>query len=78
MNFALPAVVFVHGILGFARLGVPGVGVSYFRGLAAALAGLGSPLYFPALPPTATVAARAGALWRRSARRIAALRSRAI
>jgi triacylglycerol lipase len=64
VNSVLPAVVFVHGILGFVRMGVPGMWMRYFRGLPEALAGLAVQAHFPQLPRKGTVAARSAALAR--------------
>lgn len=68
----MPALIFVHGILGFAERSFWGVKIHYFRRLAAELKDCGIPCYFPALPPVGTVADRAASL----ARYIATLRSK--
>lgn len=57
-----PAVVFVHGFLGFSEFRLPWTRVAYFRGVREALADLGVVCYFPRLPAGASVAERAGAL----------------
>jgi triacylglycerol lipase len=58
-----PVYVFVHGFLGFDRLGPPRVGIPYFRNLAAVFAGTGRRwLVADGIPAGATVAARAEAL----------------
>jgi triacylglycerol lipase len=55
-------VVLVHGLYGFDRIGVPGVKLHYFRGLARHLDGLGCPTHAVRLPAAASVPARAAAL----------------
>lgn len=64
MNSTLPAVVFVHGILGFSQLGVPGLELRYFRRVPEALAGLAVQPHFPRLPHKGSVAERSAALAR--------------
>ncbi len=54
-----PAVVFVHGFLGFSELKLPGIRVAYFRGVSEALSDLGVACYFPRLPGGASIAERA-------------------
>jgi len=56
------AVVFVHGILGFDRIRLPGFSIEYFRGLSYALQNAPLPLFFPRLPAVGTVMERAGLL----------------
>ena len=56
------AIVFVHGILGFSSLGIPGMKVYYFRALPPKLSDFSCPIYFPALPSTGRVEERAQAL----------------
>jgi triacylglycerol lipase len=58
------AILFLHGLLGFAELGVPGLpSISYFKGVKAALApDADAALYFPGLPPVGSIAERAAAL----------------
>lgn len=55
--------VFVHGLMGFGRIGGAWVGMDYFRGIPDALrqAGFTVPLP-PSLPPTGSIAERATAL----------------
>jgi triacylglycerol lipase len=60
----LPAVVFVHGFLGFSELRLPLGRVTYFRGVRAAMVDLGVNCYFPRLPAGGSVAERANALAR--------------
>jgi triacylglycerol lipase len=55
-------VVLVHGIFGFASLGVGPVRVDYFRRVARQLAAAGVPAVAPPLPPLGAVPARAAAL----------------
>ncbi|MCB9563706.1 MAG: hypothetical protein H6709_13275 [Kofleriaceae bacterium] len=64
-----PAVVLVHGILGFDAVGVGPVRVEYFRRVAARLDAVGFDVITARLPPLGPVPARAAAL----AARIAAL-----
>lgn len=55
-------VVLVHGLYGFDRIGMPGVKLHYFRGLARHLEDLGCPTHAVRLPAAASVPARAAAL----------------
>ncbi|MDH5528083.1 MAG: alpha/beta fold hydrolase [Nitrospirota bacterium] len=48
------AVVLVHGLGGFARMGIPPLAVDYFNGLPPRFEGL--PVYFPALPRNGPIA----------------------
>jgi triacylglycerol lipase len=52
------AVVFVHGLLGFSEIHLPFAPITMFRGVAEDQAGSGRALYFPTLPPVASVAER--------------------
>jgi triacylglycerol lipase len=52
-------VVLIHGLYGFDRIGVPGVRVEYFRGIAAHLATLGCHAHAVRLPRAQSVPARA-------------------
>lgn len=57
-----PAVVLVHGFLGFSHIRFLGLDIPYFRKVAEALRPLGVSPHFPAVPPTDTVASRGEAL----------------
>ncbi|WP_428263500.1 alpha/beta fold hydrolase [Haliangium sp.] len=59
-----PALVLVHGILGFDHIQLFGQRVAYFRGIAEALRAQGVTVHTPQLPPLASVPARAEALTR--------------
>lgn len=59
-----PAVVFVHGFLGFGRRGLLSLRVDYFRQVRRCLAGGPAQLHFPALPATGSVEERSEALAR--------------
>lgn len=52
-------VVLVHGLFGFARIGVPGMRFHYFRGIVKHLESLGCHVHAVRLPPYASVPARA-------------------
>ncbi len=52
-------VVLVHGLFGFARIGVPGMRLHYFRGIVKHLESLGCHVHAVRLPPYASVPARA-------------------
>jgi len=52
-------VVLVHGLFGFARIGLPGLRVHYFRGIVQHLESLGCHVHAVRLPPYASVPARA-------------------
>lgn len=56
--------VFVHGLLGFSRMRLAGKTIDYFRGVRERLASCGVDAHFPAVPPTASIEARAEALAR--------------
>ena len=57
-----PAVVLVHGILGFETLGLGPLRVDYFRGITAPLAAAGHDVVCARVPPLGSVPARAAAL----------------
>ncbi|MFV1997204.1 MAG: esterase/lipase family protein [Acidiferrobacterales bacterium] len=57
-----PAVVFVHGFLGFNEIRLPYKRVTYFRGVKNALSDIGINCYFPRLPAGASIIERAKAL----------------
>ena len=57
-----PALVFVHGLLGFDQIRLWPRPISYFRHLRETVAGRGLTAYFTSLPPVGTVAGRAAAL----------------
>lgn len=61
-SYRPPAVVLVHGFLGFGHVRFLGLDIAYFRNVAEALRPLGVSPHVPVLPPAGTVAARAEAL----------------
>ncbi|MCP4342159.1 MAG: thioesterase [Desulfobulbaceae bacterium] len=54
-----PLIVFVHGILGFETITLPGLSIHYFRKLEQQLSFLELPILFPKLPAVGTIADRA-------------------
>lgn len=54
-----PLIVFVHGILGFEAITLPGLSIHYFRKLEQQLSFFESPVLFPKLPAVGTIADRA-------------------
>jgi triacylglycerol lipase len=54
-----PLIVFVHGILGFEAITLPGLSIHYFRKLEQQLSLLELPILFPKLPAVGTIADRA-------------------
>jgi triacylglycerol lipase len=57
-----PAVVFVHGFMGFDEIRLPCKRVTYFRGVKNALTDIGVNCYFPQLPGGGSIAERAEVL----------------
>ncbi len=57
-----PAVVFVHGFMGFGEIRMPCKRVTYFRGVKTALTDVGVSCYFPKLPGGSPIAVRAKVL----------------
>ncbi len=54
-----PAVVFVHGILGFDAIVLPGISIQYFRKLAESLSFSAADILFPKLPIVGSIPERA-------------------
>ncbi len=52
-------IIFVHGILGFSTINLPGFSIRYFRNVKHHLASLQTPTLFPKLPAVGTIAERA-------------------
>lgn len=57
-----PAVVFLHGFMGFDEIRLPCKRVTYFRGVKNALTGIGVNCYFPKLPSGGSIVERAEVL----------------
>ncbi len=54
-----PLIVFVHGILGFDAISLPGLSLHYYRKLGKHLSSFEFPILFPKLPSVGTIADRA-------------------
>lgn len=61
-SIADPAVVFVHGFMGFNEIRLPCKRVTYFRGVKKSLTDIGVSCYFPELPGGSSIAERANVL----------------